>query len=437
MPPRRQKVEITSIPAEGNANNIIYKKEIGIMGQLDGVKVVELATFIAAPSCARILAAYGADVIKVESPKGDDLRMAARGYFYPPATEAGDSGVDVQNFNKKGLAINLKDPAGMEAFLKLLSTADVFITNNRVKALVKMGLDYDTLHAKFPRLVHASILGYGEAGPLKDKPGFDYTAYFARGGIANSLMEKGTSPCNAASGFGDNYAGIALSSGVCAALYRQQKTGLGERVTVGLFDTAIYGLNWLIGASEYGSEMPSTRKKTNSAVCTTYRTKDDRWIQLAVIQYDATIERVFKAVDRMDLMKDERFSTYKAMLGHITELVDELEPEFAKKTLVEWDEILAQLDVPYEIVQTMEEITRDPQAWENDYIFKKAQPDGKNIYYIRTPIVFTEAPSVKEEAGRGRGPKLGEDSTEILKGIGYDDATIKDYIEKGVIVVNK
>ena len=188
------------------------------MGQLDGVKVVELATFIAAPSCARILASYGADVIKVEAPRGDDLRTAARQYYYPVPEGDEDLGMNVQNFNKRDLAINLKDPKGMEAFLKLLETADVFITNNRVKSLVKMGLDYETLHKKFPRLIHASILGYGEEGPLKDKPGFDYTAYFARGGIANSLMEKDTSPCNAASGFGDNYAGIALSSGICAAL---------------------------------------------------------------------------------------------------------------------------------------------------------------------------------------------------------------------------
>jgi crotonobetainyl-CoA:carnitine CoA-transferase CaiB-like acyl-CoA transferase len=407
------------------------------MGQLDGVKVVELATFIAAPSCARILASYGADVIKVEAPRGDDLRVAGRGYFYPAPDENGDSGMDVQNFNKKGLAINLKDPDGMAAFLKLLETADVFITNNRVKALVKMGLDYDTLHKKFPRLIHASILGYGEAGPLKDKPGFDYTAYFARGGIANSLMEKGTSPCNAASGFGDNYAGIALSSGICAALYRQAKTGFGERVTVGLFDTAIYGLNWLIGATEYGSEMPMSRRHTNSAVCTTYQTKDGRWIQLAVIQYDKSIETLAKAVGVEYIMKDERFNTYPAMLKHIEELVDELEPAFAKKDLAEWIEILTAADVPFEIVQTMNEIAKDPQAWENDYIFKKQQKDGRNVYYIRTPIVFTEAPAVKEESGRGRAPKLGEDSTEILKGLGYDDEKIKAFREKGIIVEDK
>ena len=408
------------------------------MGQLDGVRVVDLSTYIAAPSCARILASYGADVIKVESPKGDDLRAAQVSYFYPAETSEYSFGMDVQNAGKKGLALNLKDPAGMEAMMKLLETADVFVTNNRVKALVKMGLDYDTLHKKFPRLIHASILGYGEFGPLKDKPGFDYTAYFSRGGIANSLMEKGTSPAIPASGFGDNYAGIALSSGICAALYRQAKTGEGERVTVSLLDTAIYGLNWLLGASEFGSEMPSSRKKTNSAVCTTYKTKDDRWIQLALIQYDNWFPKfATEGLNAPQLLEDERFATYAAMLNNITALVEEIEPIFASKTLAEWDEILTRLDLPFEIVQSMNEIAIDPQNWANDSIFKK-ELDGKNVYYIRTPIKFTEVPMLKEEeAGHGRSPKLGEDSTEILKSLGYDDATIKDMIAKGIVIEKK
>ena len=146
------------------------------MGQLDGVKIVDLSTYIAAPSCGRILASYGADVIKVESPKGDDLRKAQVSYGYPAETDEYSWGMDVQNANKKGLCLNLRTPEGIEAMYKLLETADVFLTNNRVQALVKMGLDWDTLHAKFPRLIHASILGYGENGPLKDKPGFDYTS---------------------------------------------------------------------------------------------------------------------------------------------------------------------------------------------------------------------------------------------------------------------
>ena len=403
------------------------------MGQLDGVKVVDLSTYIAAPSCARILASYGAEVIKVESPRGDDLRNAQVSYFYPPEEGEHSFGMDAQNANKKGLAINLKDPAGKEAFMKLLETADVFVTNNRVKALKKMGLDYDTLHEKFPRLVHASILGYGEEGPLKDKPGFDYTAYFSRGGISNSLMEKGTSPAIPASGFGDNYAGIALSSGICAALYRQAKTGKGERVTVSLLDTAIYGLNWLLGASEFGSEMPSTRKKTNSAVCTTYKTKDDRWIQMALIQYDNWFPQFAEMLGAPELYEDERFCSYNNMLQNITALVEAIEPLFAQKTMAEWEKLLTDADLPFEIVQSMDEIATDPQNWANDSIFKK-EYQGKNIYYIRTPIKFTEEPMIKEESGRGRCPKLGEDSSEILKGLGYDDATIKDYLEKGIII---
>lgn len=404
------------------------------MKQLEGVKVVDLSTYIAAPSCGRILASYGAEVIKVESPKGDDLRKAQVSYNYPAEEGEYSLGMDVQNANKKGLCLNLKTPEGMEAMLKLLETADVFLTNNRVQALVKMGLDWDTLHAKFPRLIHASILGYGEHGPLKDKPGFDYTAYFSRGGIANSLMEKGTAPAVPVSGFGDDYAGIALSSGICAALYRQAKTGEGERVTVSLLDAAAYGLNWMLGATEFGSELPASRTKTNSAVCTTYKTKDNRWIQLALIQYDNWFPKFAKeGLNAPELLEDPRFATYAAMLENIPELVAAIEPYMAAKTLDEWDEILTKLDLPFERVQTMDELANDPQMWANDSIFKK-EYKGKNVYYIRTPIKFTLDPMLKEEAGRGRGPKLGEDTTEILKGLGYDDATIKEYLEKGIAV---
>ena len=408
------------------------------MKQLEVVRVVDLSTYIAAPSCGRILASYGAEVIKVESPKGDDLRAAQVSYNYPAETDEHSYGIDVQNANKKGLCLNLRTEEGKEAMLKLLATADVFLTNNRVQALKKMGLDWETLHEKFPRLIHASILGYGENGPLKDKPGFDYTAYFSRGGVASALMEKGTAPAVPVSGFGDDYAGIALSSGVCAALYRQAKTGAGERVTVSLLDTAAYGLNWMLGAKEYGSELPVSRKKTNSAVCTTYKTKDDRWIQLALIQYDNWFTKFAKdGLNAPQLLEDERFATYAAMLQNIPALVEALEPYFATKTLDEWDEILTKLDLPFERVQTMAELAEDPQMWANDSIFKKETPDGKNIYYIRTPIKFTVDPMLKEEEGRGRSPKLGEDSSEILKSLGYDDATIADYLAKGVVIEKK
>ena len=121
------------------------------------------------------------------------------------------------------------------------------------------------------------------------------------------------------------------------------------------------------------------------------------------------------------------------MLDNIEEMVAVMEKAFAKKNLAEWVDILTAADLPFEIVQTLDEVKSDPQAWENDYIFKKQQADGRSVYYVRTPIIFTENPNVKEESGRGRAPTLGEDSSEILKGVGYDDATIASYLADGIV----
>ncbi|MBE5998315.1 MAG: CoA transferase [Eubacteriales bacterium] len=404
------------------------------MAQLEGVRVVDLTTFIAAPSAGRILAGMGAEVIKIEPPRGDGFKPFSVSCNYPAYEEEGYyTGYDVMNFLKKGLCLNLKNPEAMEILKKLLATADIFLTNNRVQALKKMGLDYETLHKEFPRLIHASILGYGEKGPLKDKPGFDYTAFFSRGGVASSVMEKGTSPAVPVSGFGDNYAGLALTAGILAALYNQSRTGEGERVTVSLYDTAIYGISWMMGAVEYGNELPASRKHTNSAVATTYRTKEGRFLQLAMLDY-TQLPRLAKALDADFLLTDERFNTYEAMLRNIEVMVAELEPVFAARGLEEWNERLTEADIPFEIVQTAEEVVRDEQAWANDYIFKKQQRDGKNLYYVRTPIFFTERPSIPEESGRGRAPMKGEDTREILRSLGYADWKIDALKASGALV---
>lgn len=409
-------------------------KEEKKMAQLEGIRVVDLTTYIAAPSAGRALANMGAEVIKIEPPRGDGFKPFSQSCKYPADVASGYyTGYDVMNFLKKGLCLNLKDPEAMKILKKLLSTADIFLTNNRVQALQKMGLDYETLHREFPRLIHASILGYGEKGPLKDKPGFDYTAYFSRGGVAYSVMEKGTSPAVPVSGFGDNYAGLALTAGMLAALYHQQKTGEGERVTVSLYDAAIYGISWMMGSTEYGNEIPATRRHTNSAVATTYMTKDGRYIQLAMLDY-TQLPRLAKALEAPFLLEDPRFNTYDAMLDHIEEMVAALEPVFAARDLAEWNVRLPEADVPFEIVQSAKEVIADEQAWANDYIFKKQQPDGKNLYYVRTPIFFTERPSIPEESGRGRAPMMGEDTREILGGLGYTPAQIDALKASGALI---
>ena len=196
---------------------------------LAGITVVELATFVAAPYATRAMADWGANVIKIEPPKGDPMRMMGGLLNMPTDNEHENPAYDQQNANKKGIVLNLKHPDGMATLHRLLETADVFVTNNREDALERMGLSYEQLSARYPALVYGQVSGYGENGPDKDRPGFDFTAYYARGGISGTLYEKGTSPLLTVAAFGDQQVSLALLSGVCAALFNAKRTGRGRR----------------------------------------------------------------------------------------------------------------------------------------------------------------------------------------------------------------
>ena len=160
------------------------------MKPLEGIKVVEMSTMLAGPMTARILAEWGADVIKVETFNGDAWRKQA-GTTLSPCTESANPNFDQQNINKRFVSLNMRTPAGHEAMMKLLSTADVFVTNFRVQALEGMGMTYEQLKDRFPRLIHASVLGYGSEGPDKDRPGYDYTAFCSRSGMMADLPPAG------------------------------------------------------------------------------------------------------------------------------------------------------------------------------------------------------------------------------------------------------
>ena len=162
------------------------------MKPLQGVKVVDLTTYLAAPTTGRVLGEWGADVVKIESAKGDPARTQGA-VFNMPFTDDENLAFDVANMNKKFITLNLKDPKGLEIAYKLLAEADVFLTNTRTKSLTKLGLDYDTLKEKFPKLIFAQVLGYGEKGPEKDTAGFDVTCYMARGGVFGTTVFPGVS----------------------------------------------------------------------------------------------------------------------------------------------------------------------------------------------------------------------------------------------------
>lgn len=387
---------------------------------LKGVKVVELATFVAAPSCTKLLADWGADVIKVEALFGDAIRGMG-GTFNAPMTDEENPMYELENGNKKGIAIDIKEEKGMEVLFKLLEEADVFVTNIREQSLAKSGLSYHQLKDRFPKLIHAHILGYGEEGPLKDKPGFDYTAYFARGGVSASLMEKGTSPANTAAGFGDHYAGMGLAAGVLAALYRQAKTGEGERVTLSLYHAALFGMGLMITTAQYGNEMPLSRRQPNNPLMTTYQCKDGKWIQLALIQYNKWFPKFCKVIDREDLIGETKFNTITAVVDCVEELVSLVEKEMLKKNLDEWSVLLEEADLPFEKLQSLDDILACEQAWANKYLFKTKYSNGNEGILVDSPVRFQTMGIKEYEAA----PKLGEHSTEILEKVGYTKEEIE------------
>ncbi|NLC10655.1 MAG: CoA transferase [Firmicutes bacterium] len=393
------------------------------------IKVVELASFLAAPICGRFLADLGAEVIKIESLSGDELRYVATGEGRP-FDPYEDTTWDLENAGKKSIAVNLKHESGKEVLLKLLKDANVFITNWRTSALVRNGLDYDTLRLKYPKLIFAQITGYGNKGPDKDLPGFDFTAFFARGGWLGTLYEKGTEPFNIPAGGGDHQAGMFLAAGILAALYRAEKTGKGEMVSVSLFHSAIFDLAVMIQSAQYGKVLyPIHKRDKINPLELPYKTKDDRYIQLAMPPYNRYYPVFIEAIGRPDLKDDERFKDINTM-GENSKLVYDIVKEaMSTKTLAEWKKILTEADIPFAIAQLWEEILEDEQAWANDFLYKMKYDNGNVRTLIRPPVQFKEMglPEYK------RGPYLGENSREILQSLGYSDEEIKYLLDNKVV----
>ena len=230
------------------------------MKPLEGIKVVDLTSYLAAPTTGRVLAEWGADVVKVESFGGDPARRQA-GVFNMPMADDENLAFDYANFGKKFMTLNLKSETGMDVMMKLLAEADVFLTSNRTKSLVKMGLDYETLHEKFPKLVYAQVTGYGDKGPEKDAAGFDVTCYMARGGVFGTTVNRGDAPLIPTNGLGDFSVSLFLAAGIAAALYGRTATGTGDRVSVPLQHAGLYTLSTGIISAQYGNAYPKNRRE--------------------------------------------------------------------------------------------------------------------------------------------------------------------------------
>ncbi|MBE5991856.1 MAG: CoA transferase [Paenibacillaceae bacterium] len=396
---------------------------------LEGVKVLELATFIAGPCCARYLADLGAEVIKVEAPNGDPLRFTAVNEGRPFGDQE-DTSFCLENAGKKCVTLDTKSQAGREVLEKLLADCDIFITNWRQPALKRSGLDYETLKVKYPKMVMGYVSGYGEKGPDKDLPGFDFTAFFARGGVMGTMYDVDSSPMLPIAGFGDHQVGMYLASGVLAALYRARETGKGDQVTVSLFHTALWDIALFLQCNQYGdpsTQYPVSRKKIANPLNVAHKTKDGYWVQFAMPRYDFYYPTFMKALGREDLIGDTRFFPQTALQEHLVEFYEMLHDEVLKRSLSEVEVMMKEADLPYAVCQTWNQILVDEQAWASDALAKVTFPNGAERTMVRTPVIFSETGLSSYE----RASYLGEDTEAVLAQLGYSKEQVDAMIAAG------
>ncbi len=387
---------------------------------LDGVRVIEMGLWVAGPAAAGILADWGADVVKIEPPAGDPMRA-----FFQLATGSKvdrNPPFDLDNRGKRSIVLDVRAAAGRDAAYRLLAAADVFVTNVRPDALARLGLDPATLTARFPRLVYASITGYGRSGPERDRPGYDVGAFWARSGVAQTLAPEGTAPPQIRGGFGDHVTAIATVAGILAALYERARSGRGRVVETSLLRTGAYCLGWDLGIQlAFGKiKAPVPRTEVETPLVNCYRAGCGRWFWLIGLEADRHFPGVARSVEREDLLGDPRFASVRERRRRCRELIAELDRAFATRPLAEWAVRFDGEGVWWAPVQSLDEVVRDPQAAAAGAFVDVPTRDGGTQRAVASPVGFADGATTPTRPA----PALGEDTAAVLREAGFDDAAL-------------
>lgn len=397
---------------------------------LEGVKVVDLSTFVAAPVCARMLADMGAEVIKIEGFKGDPWRATARANTNTQDDEL--PGFDVYNAGKKSIKLNIKHPDGMKILLEMLADADVFITNTRLASLKKLGLDYESIKDKFPRLIYASITGYGDKGPDANAPGFDNVAFWTRSGFMMDMSIKSESsyPVCSPTGAGDTFAGTVLMGGILAALYQREKTGKGDFVTAALQNAGI----WMFAGSilqaqeKYNIKFPKERCDV-PPLAASYKCADGEWIGITILDHDRYREPLFELLGIAEEMAPLNIKTQEQMRALSATVVPVMERAFLKKTSKEWLKLLKEADMVCGILNHMKDVPKDEQALANEFIQEYTCRNGEVCMLPCPPLRMASQPLPKSYSA----PFPGEDTVEVLERMGYSAQDIDRLMTDGAV----
>src|SRR5690348_4990283 len=397
-------------------------------GIFDGLKVLDCASFIAAPAAATVLSDFGADVIKIEPPgAGDPYRKLPNLPGYP---------VSEHNFvwllesrNKRSLALDLSKADGQAVLHCLVREADVFITNYPPAVRERLGITYDQIAPLNERLVYASFTGYGEKGEEANKPGFDSNAYWARSGLMDLVRaDTNTTPARSIAGMGDHPCAMAFYGAIVTALYKRERTGKGSHVASNLMANGVWAASVLAQATlcgaKFGERRP--RERALNAVTNHYRCKDDRWIILSLLNEDRQWPALARCLGREDLIADPRFATRADRHARSIELIRIFDEEFATRPLAEWRKLLDGNGLVFGVVGILDDIPNDQQMIDNEVVVPF---ENDTMLTVNSPIFVDGAPKVRPR----KAPALGEHCDDILRAAGYDEAAIKKLRTSGAV----
>lgn len=394
-------------------------------GPLAGMTVIELAHIMAGPVCGLMLADMGANVIKVEKPDGDDSRR-----FVPPAIEGEAAAYMMMNRNKRGIALNLKDPEAVGVLHRLLETADVVIENYRMGTMERLGLGYDKLRAINPRLIYCEISGFGRTGPYAERGGFDLIAQGMSGLMSITGEGPGRPPVKTGAPVSDITAGILAAMGVSAAYARMLQTGEGQKLDTSLFEAAITQTYWqsaIAFATGIAPEPMGSAHPLNGPY-QAFQTADG-WINIGAANQRNWL-RFLEVIGAPQLNDDPRFSSNHARMQHLKDLEIILGAYLRKEPSRIWLERMDAAGLPAGPVLDILQMHADPQTHARDMVVTVDHPVAGKVQTLGHPIKFSQTPA---RIGRAA-PTLGQHSREVLDELGFPQEEIDKMISSGAVI---
>jgi crotonobetainyl-CoA:carnitine CoA-transferase CaiB-like acyl-CoA transferase len=405
-----------------------------VKGIMKGIRVLEVAAWTYVPIAGTVLAEWGADVLKIEHPEtGDPQRGLVNSGLVPTGPGGINHMMEFPNRGKRSVGLNLKTEEGYALLLKLVATADVFLTNFRPQARAKLKIDVEDIRAVNPNIIYVRGSANGQRGPESERGGYDNSNFWGRGGSADILTAPGEYPISQPGpGYGDVIGGLTIAGGISAALFHRERTGEAVTVDNSLLANGIWATGaTVLAAGLFGfSRMPrGDRTMMPNPLVNNYKTKDDRFMSLIMLESDRYWADLVTKIGHPELADDPRFVDSVARAQNCQACCVALDEIFATRTLEEWKPIMNTVDGVWAPVQTADELLVDPQVVANGYIREVTSAGGTTFRMVASPLQFDEQPP-----DLTRAPDHGEHTDEVLGELGLEMDAILDLKLKGAVL---